>query len=447
MLDRLEKRQTEDIGTDKSPTKPLFLIKKRIEELVKEKQELENILPIKRNIDNEKSKIENQIYSSEKDLEIMQEMQKCQDEIRVDEETIKINNKSKEELEIKKEEEENKLDDVKSTKYRRKSYKILYIIPLLLTIVSIIFIILQKITVIISILGMAVIGFIAAFALNISENKKYRKIKDEEKSEINKITNKIEIIENEIKEKEKLIEQKEQEISVKKNSNKAFLKTKYSEIKNIDALLLKNVSSQNILEKQKLINDQKLKIGEMELQKNELMNKLENKTKIEEELENSENELKELLEYNDVIEMAIESLRDANKKMKDNITPKLAKNLSSTINTISGGKYKNIKANEEIGLIVETENGNYVPADLLSVGTIDQLFLSLRISNLNEITKENMPIILDETFAYFDEKRLENILKYLNDEYKDRQILILTCTDREIKALKQLSIKYNYIEL
>lgn len=58
-----------------------------------------------------------------------------------------------------------------------------------------------------------------------------------------------------------------------------------------------------------------------------------------------------------------------------------------------------------------------------------------------------MPIILDETFAYFDSDRLENVLKFLNKEYKDRQILILTCTKREVKALKNLNIEYNYINL
>ena len=58
-----------------------------------------------------------------------------------------------------------------------------------------------------------------------------------------------------------------------------------------------------------------------------------------------------------------------------------------------------------------------------------------------------MPIILDETFAYFDKNRLENVLKFLNTEYKDRQILILTCTKREIESLKKLGIKYTQITL
>lgn len=81
------------------------------------------------------------------------------------------------------------------------------------------------------------------------------------------------------------------------------------------------------------------------------------------------------------------------------------------------------------------------------MGTIDELYLSLRISSINELAKENMPIILDETFAYFDNERLNNVLEFLNKEYNDRQIIILTCTNREIESLENLHIKYNKIAL
>ena len=74
---------------------------------------------------------------------------------------------------------------------------------------------------------------------------------------------------------------------------------------------------------------------------------------------------------------------------------------------------------EENGIIVEKQNGEYIEAEKLSVGTIDQLYLSLRLAMAKELSKETMPIILDEAFAYYDNERLENILKYLNEEFKD----------------------------
>ena len=56
-----------------------------------------------------------------------------------------------------------------------------------------------------------------------------------------------------------------------------------------------------------------------------------------------------------------------------------------------------------------------------------------------------MPIILDETFAYFDKERLQNVLKFLNDNYNDKQIIIFTCTNREEDILKRSAINHNLI--
>jgi len=58
-----------------------------------------------------------------------------------------------------------------------------------------------------------------------------------------------------------------------------------------------------------------------------------------------------------------------------------------------------------------------------------------------------MPIILDETFAYFDKNRLENVLQFFDDIYKDKQIIIFTCTEREIEALENRGIQYNIVKL
>ena len=64
-----------------------------------------------------------------------------------------------------------------------------------------------------------------------------------------------------------------------------------------------------------------------------------------------------------------------------------------------------------------------------------------------ELTEESMPIILDEVFAYYDEKRLENILQYLHSEFANHQIIILTSTSREKELLEKCNIEYQLIEL
>ncbi len=447
IISKLNKKQTEEIGTEKSPTKPLYLTRQKIEELGRKKAELENILPLQYEIEDKKIDIEKDVKHGEKELELLQSIQKMQNEAKIEEEKIDINIKSKKETENKKQEEEDRLNNIKSKKIEKKSLKMLYIIPILLTIFSIIlFLINQKI---ISYIGIAldIISIIVISLIQIKENKKYKKIKDEERQEKNNIKNKIELLENEIKEKEKIINEKQNELNIKINLNKQELKNKFQEINNIENFFENEIDSENILNEQKYINDLKLELTRLEMQRKEILEKLENKSQIEEELENLRENLEGLIEYNETINIAKEGIEKAYLKMKEDITPKFSINLSNAIQNISSGKYKTVKVNEEDGLIVETENGNYVPADVLSIGTIDQLYLSLRISSINELTKENMPIILDETFAYFDNERLGKVLEFLNKEYKDRQILILTCTNRENEILNKMNIEYNKIEL
>ena len=105
-----------------------------------------------------------------------------------------------------------------------------------------------------------------------------------------------------------------------------------------------------------------------------------------EELVNDKNKMLTLQKLNLSFELAKEFLNKSYEKMKNTVTPKFTQELSSNISSITDGKYNNILVNDEVGLIVELDDGNYVPATKLSVGTIDQLYLSLRLSMVRELS-------------------------------------------------------------
>ena len=168
---------------------------------------------------------------------------------------------------------------------------------------------------------------------------------------------------------------------------------------------------------------------------------------MEENIVNNKEKMLTLKKLEKSIVLAKEILDDSYQEMKNTVTPKFTQNLSKNISTITDGKYNNIQFDDQKGLIVELENGNYISASQLSIGTIDQLYLSLRLSMVEELSEEKMTIILDESFAYYDTERLENILKYINNKYIDHQIIILTCTNREKEILEKLNIKFNLISL
>lgn len=73
------------------------------------------------------------------------------------------------------------------------------------------------------------------------------------------------------------------------------------------------------------------------------------------------------------------------------------------------------------------------------------MYLALRLGAESQISSKYLPIILDETFAYYDEERLTNILSFLHTKYENRQIIIFTCNDREKNILEKENIPYHFI--
>jgi len=190
------------------------------------------------------------------------------------------------------------------------------------------------------------------------------------------------------------------------------------------------------------LNNKKIKLHSLDLEHKNIEPQLENLSKIEEELVNNKEKMVNLQKSEKSMNLAKEILIKSNEKMKNSVTPKFTEELSRTISEITEGKYNNVRLNDENGLVIELENGDYIPASRLSVGTIEQLYLSLRLAMVEELSNEKMPIILDEAFAYYDEERLKNILIYIAERFKEHQVIILTCTNREKEILDNLNISY-----
>ena len=279
--------------------------------------------------------------------------------------------------------------------------------------------------------------------------KELEKQEEEEKqvnSELSMLKGQIILLE---KNNEKITEEIEQDnkaIKEESNKNKQQIIEKYKD-KNINDLLYINDYQNYISKIEETINNNRIRIKGLEIEYNTIVPQLDEMVVLEEKREADKEKLAELREKESIINIAIENLMDAYEEMKTTITPKFTKNLSESIQKISSNKYNKVTINDENGMIIENNRGEYVEAIKLSTGTIDQLYLALRLSMIDELSKENLPIILDESFAYSDNNRLKNMLQYLKSDLNNHQTIIFTCTDREQKMLEEMNIPYNVVEL
>ena len=476
-LDRLNRRQLEEVGTERSQEKPINQVGRKLEDVLIDIETIKMQKNNLKNLQDEKEKIEHEIKEKEIKNEAIIELHKIKNVNEIEKEKIKvkekINNEKIEKInklnteknELNKKIEINNLNNKKNIKLKQKNNKkinlffiIFLIIIILFNLINFIFIKNKILNYLLLILiPILIIIFLIIKKINNKkynlDNKKNINILDEElENKINNLNTQINLLNEEIQEQEKIIKEENNKLNLNYNLLIENLINKYNnnEIINlINNLKENNIENINyyIQKNQEEINNKKIEKNKIEIELENINNSLENLIDLEEEKTNLEEELKQLENKNNSFNIAKEILQNAYEKMKNNVTPKFTKNLSETIKKLSNGKYNKVTVNDETGLMVELENGEYVPADRLSIGTIDQLYLSLRLSMAEEISDEKMPIILDEAFAYFDDNRLENVLKFLIEELKENQIILFTCTKREEEILNKLNIKYNLIEL
>ena len=479
-IDRVNRRQLDEVGTSKSREKPINIISRKIEKLELEKKALTKYEDFRYDIEENRNDLKNEILKLENKNSFLKEIKQIFEKEKIEKEKIKLQENIKNEnyekinsIKLKidkiknnnKETLENDSDKLKKDKKISRQRNKLNKKMIFMFIFIIIFNILQFILidnklfnyVILSSIPMTVVYFIYQ---KYKINKKIKKEEQENKDkldllnsinlEINNLNQEMKILENNNLDIENKLNNLKSNLNLKINLEKEKLRNKYSgrlesyQVNNFSSLEELNREIDNIQDK---INDKNIELHKLELDQNNIEPMLDNLSKIEEELGNNKNKMLTLNEMNKSFELAKEILTNAYERMKNTVTPKFTTELSRNISNITNGKYNNIRFNDEEGLIVELSNGEFIPANKLSVGTIDQLYLSLRLSMIEDLSNENMPIILDEAFAYFDEERLENILKYMDDKFKRHQIILLTCTNREKVLLEKNNINFNLYNL
>lgn len=443
-IDKLNKKYIEEVGTERTQDRPLNKVKEKIDKITNKLKQIEYEENHQDEINYKKNKINIELNNLENKNNLLKEIKKIKEKNKFAEEEINIKNNLINENKNKIKLKENDIN--KNKKENKKTNKKILILFLFILILNVIIFLLKiniKIKLIVS--GISLILFLINLFLNIkNKNKLNNKEIIELKNEKNTINKIILDLENDIN-------NLNENINKENILQKKLILNKYNNIN--EKIILENFEKDlklieyEIEENDNKYNNLKFEKYTLELNEKNINKEIEEKINLEEKLENLKSRQLEILKLGQAIELAKNVLEKSYEKMKNNITPKFTENLLKNTKGVIGEKYKNIIFNEDEGLIIETENGNYVNAELLSVGTIDQLYLALRLAIANEVAKEELPIILDEAFAYYDEERLENILSYLNENFKNHQIIIFTCSKREKEALNKMGIKYNYIEI
>ena len=136
----------------------------------------------------------------------------------------------------------------------------------------------------------------------------------------------------------------------------------------------------------------------------------------------------------DAIALAMDALQHANTALQSRFSPALSRRAGELFSRLTGGKYESVLLDRTFSAQAG-EAGESISHDaqLLSLGTLDQLYLSVRLAICESVLPESdpPPIVLDDALVRFDDARCRAALDLLLEESKSRQILLFTCQHRE----------------
>ena len=156
---------------------------------------------------------------------------------------------------------------------------------------------------------------------------------------------------------------------------------------------------------------------------------------IQKELDKVNSRIARLETYNYAIEMAQDALYKATVSLQRRFSPRITKRAQALFGKLTGNRYQRISMREDMSLSAAAETEDTLQElRRRSDGTIDQLYLALRLSVAEELTP-NAPLILDDALVRFDDTRLASAMEILKETAETKQIILFTCQERETKYL------------
>lgn len=147
------------------------------------------------------------------------------------------------------------------------------------------------------------------------------------------------------------------------------------------------------------------------------------------------------------IDLALETMADLSSSIRDSFGLYLNKEASQYITGITGGIYDSMSIDENLNVFLNTKT-KLVPLENVSSGTMDQVYLALRLAaaKLLQGSGSGFPLIFDDSFTQYDDERLKTALEWLASAYGG-QIIIFTCHRREAQMLRARQVEFQLIEM
>ena len=159
------------------------------------------------------------------------------------------------------------------------------------------------------------------------------------------------------------------------------------------------------------------------------------------DLEQLERDIRRMEERYAALQLARTTLAQADEALRARFAPLLCQRTGELFARLTGGAYDRVQLDRSMKVTVRpTGSAVFRSLSYLSGGTVDQLYLALRLA-ICELLIPKAPIVLDDALVFFDDERAALALETLREMSKTRQILLFTSQSREKRILDDLAAR------
>lgn len=160
---------------------------------------------------------------------------------------------------------------------------------------------------------------------------------------------------------------------------------------------------------------------------------------VDAQLDNVQEQAQILQADYDALNVALDALQEADAQLHARFSPQLSDKAGAYFSRLTKGKYTQVSLTRSLDVTVrEGKSLTDQPLSMLSQGTADQLYLSLRLAVADLVLPDpnGCPLILDDALLTFDDNRLALALHCLTELAQTRQVILFTCQHRESLMLE-----------
>lgn len=188
------------------------------------------------------------------------------------------------------------------------------------------------------------------------------------------------------------------------------------------------------VETARLISEYTARQGQLREQQGKIrgaMNTLGDNQTLQKQIDTLRQRIAALEETAAALDLAQQTLAAATEQLQRRFAPRITERAKELFARLTDGRYDRLNLTRE--LAVDTAAAGELTlhsAQWRSEGTVDQLYIALRLAVAEELTPE-APLVLDDALVRFDDRRLENALAVLEASAEFRQVILFTCQSRE----------------